>query len=500
MRTRRFAALASLLVVAACNFDIVNTNQPTLDDLLSNPTRGKLSAAATGVFTGSRGGIQALIWRVGSMGREGINLLGNNQPDYVEPFFGPVQAGGSFGGTNWVGFYAHIRTANTYLRAVEKIATCSGTVNQSCLTGEEKAASRGMAQTLKALSFMYVIEQRAQLGAPVDVDRNVNAPPAPWVSEDGVWAYIGALLDSAQAELTTAGSEAFPFSVPPGLIDFGDPTSFIAFNRALAAKASAFRATVQGGCGGAPATCYTNALTTLSSSFLSAAPADFQSGAYFDFSHASGDLTNDLSEPLDGLNWFALADNLADAETQTNGRKDLRALQKIDTASATQILGGIPIVGFLKFTMYMTCQLDSLGASGCTADDSRGIPIIRNEELVLLRAEAEWFTGAKAAAIADLNLVRQNSGALPATPVTAGSTDAAFVTALLYERRYSLLWEQGTRWIDARRFNLLNTIPKDVPNGNVPEVMPVPQPECDARNLPTKQFTPDVTTCTPLTP
>ena len=40
---------AALAIGAACacgNFDVTNPNQPTLDDLLSNPTRQKLSAAA----------------------------------------------------------------------------------------------------------------------------------------------------------------------------------------------------------------------------------------------------------------------------------------------------------------------------------------------------------------------------------------------------------------------------------------------------------------------
>jgi len=46
MRTRRFAIAAGLLALAACNFDILNTNQPTQGDLLSNPTRDKLEAAA----------------------------------------------------------------------------------------------------------------------------------------------------------------------------------------------------------------------------------------------------------------------------------------------------------------------------------------------------------------------------------------------------------------------------------------------------------------------
>jgi len=113
-----------------------------------------------------------------------------------------------------------------------------------------------------------------------------------------------------------------------------------------------------------------------------------------------------------------------------------------------------------------------------------------------LRAEASWFTGATANALLDLDNVRTNSGLLPPTTLTPASTNAAFIAGLLYERRYSLLWEQGTRWIDARRFGLLATIPADVTNGNVPEMMPVPSTECDARNLPTTTIG-DVITCTP---
>ena len=491
MRTRRFAIAAGLLALAACNFDILNTNQPTFGDLLSNPTRDKLTAAATGVLSSSRAGITNLIWRLGSMGREGINLSGNNQPDYAEPYFGPVQAGGSFGSTLWLDNYQTIRTANIYLQALANNASLSGV---DLLSPEERAASRGMANTFKALAFLYVIEARAQLGAPVDVDRPVNAGPAPWVSEDSVYGYILGRLDSARADLDTAVAHSadFPFSIPPGLADFATPADFIMFNRALAAKANVLRATALNGCGGTPAACYTAALTALGQSFLSTAPADFQKAASHDFSTDPGDQTNDLSEPLDGSTMFALTDDTTDAETQAGGARDQRVLDKIAPAAAVQILGGISIPGELKFTLYL---------SNGSADAGHPIPIIKDEELLLLRAEASWFSSTpnKAQAVADLNLVRQNSGLLPPSTVTIASTDAAFITALLYERRYSLLWEQGTRWIDARRFGLLSTIPADVTNGNVPEVMPVPSTECDARNLPTKTIG-DVITCTPLNP
>src|SRR5256886_5438445 len=94
---------------------------------------------------------------------------------------------------------------------------------------------------------------RAQLGAPVDVDRTVDQGPAPWVTEDSVYGYILGLLDSARADLTTADTTHFPFPIPPGLSGFDTPADFIPFNRALAAKANVLRATALNGCGGTPA-------------------------------------------------------------------------------------------------------------------------------------------------------------------------------------------------------------------------------------------------------
>jgi len=83
------ATVAALIGAGACSgfFDVPNTNQPNLEDLTKNPTRTKLAGAASGLFAGARTDIQGFIWRVGSLGREGINLSGNNQPDYLEPYF-----------------------------------------------------------------------------------------------------------------------------------------------------------------------------------------------------------------------------------------------------------------------------------------------------------------------------------------------------------------------------------------------------------------------------
>jgi hypothetical protein len=304
----------------------------------------------------------------------------------------------------------------------------------------------------------------------VDVDRPVSAAPAPFVAEDSVYGYIIGLLDAGRDSLL-AGGGSFPFPMAPGLSGFDTPGSFVEFNRALAAKVWVLRATDGTGCG---PTCYNAALTALSQSFISNSPADFQKGPSFDFSTAPGGSLNDLSDPLTGTTFFALADNVTDAQTQPGGQRDQRVLDKLDSLTTPYNLSGFPLQGIYKFTVYFT---------GGSDDPTHPIPIIRDEELVLLRAEANIGLGAYSAAIPDLDLVRTNAGLLAPTTLTPASPAAAFIDELLYNRRYSLLWEQGTRWTDARRYGRLASIPAEVPGGQVPTRMPIPAQECSSRGF-----------------
>ena len=61
------------------------------------------------------------------------------------------------------------------------------------------------------------------------------------------------------------------------------------------------------------------------------------------------------------------------------------------------------------------------------------------------------------------------------------SPDSAILSAILYEKRFSLLME-GHRWSDLRRYGRLGDLPLDIPSGInknfVAKVMPVPQGEC----------------------
>lgn len=111
------------------------------------------------------------------------------------------------------------------------------------------------------------------------------------------------------------------------------------------------------------------------------------------------------------------------------------------------------------------------------------IPIIRNEELILLRAEANNNPGARnaVAAAADINFIRVNSGGLAADATLAAATQPAVQDEILEQRKYSLLYE-GMRWVDMRRTGRIGQIILDVPaTDRVFSTLPINSFEVDPR-------------------
>ena len=97
-------------------------------------------------------------------------------------------------------------------------------------------------QTIKALNYWNVMETRDSIGMPVDLDVDINAPPAPWTCKKDVLAYVSALLDSASTAFGSA-SAAFPVTLPSGYKAVaGTPAGFNKFNRGLKAKVELYRA------------------------------------------------------------------------------------------------------------------------------------------------------------------------------------------------------------------------------------------------------------------
>jgi hypothetical protein len=101
------------------------------------------------------------------------------------------------------------------------------------------------------------------------------------------------------------------------------------------------------------------------------------------------------------------------------------------------------------------------------------IPIIRNEELILIFAEANIQNNDLSEGTDAINAIR-NGHNLP--NYSGANTQAALLTEMLNQRRYSLFCE-GHRWIDLRRYNLLNTLPIDRTGDQVWTEFPLPVSE-----------------------
>ena len=455
--------LGALVFTAACSdahYNILNTNAPTVEQLTGAPTKAILARAALGVAAQLNADLGGEISFYAIFGREGYNLNGNDPRLTQEMLKGPLEAGG-FGGGNMQGKFIALRTLNTYLAGIDKAPD---------LTAAEKAASKGYAQTLKAIHFHRLIVRNGVLGTPIRVDAGLDEAPAPFVSQANTYAYLVALLDSAKANLL-AGGAAFPFAAPSGFEIANTPANFLKFNRALMAKILVNRATLAN----AGNSAYTAALTALGESFINPT-GSLGDGVFYAFSTASGEPNNPISEGLGTRRYYVHPSILTGAQLKGNGQPDNRMTSKSALATGA---GANNTTGNLTGTHKPTVFNTPAGAADLGAD----IAIIRNEELILLRAEANWFAGSKQAAIDDINLIRATAGGLGATSVTTASSNDQFITALMYERLYSLLWEQGTRWVDARRFGKTSTLPIDRAGDQIFPNMLILAAEFDARGL-----------------
>src|SRR5690242_12689305 len=466
MRTM-LGAIALATIVGACSnkdLALVNPNSPTVDGATSDPTA--LQLLATGLLVDQRGQRSGFITNAGVLGRESYTFTPTEGRNVTHPLIGIVVNGvqkldpTGFATGPWGGDYNALRDIANFKNAVAKLT----------LSTAQKSAALGFAETFEAYMLFEIVQSHDTLGGITQINADPKAL-APFVSRDSLYKYITNTLSDAAAKLA-AGGTAFPFTLPPGFTGFNTPSTYATFTQALLAKAEAHYATAGGG-----TSAWNAALTALQSSFLNAAAttrAQFDVGVYDTYA-ASPDLPNPLSQATN-TNLYAHMSFQSDVQLKADGvTPDDRYTAKIRTG-LTSRQGPVTAAG-------PTTASSTLGFSIWPAVSS-SIPIIRNEELILIRAEARLATGDLAGAIGDLNTVRQFSGGLPATTLTPASTPDQILLGILYEKRYSLMME-GDRWIDMRRYGKLNLLPLDVtsgPNKNfVAIVNPITQTECLAR-------------------
>ncbi|AKJ07508.1 RagB/SusD domain-containing protein [Archangium gephyra] len=454
-------ALCATVGLGGCgDLTVPDLNNPSLESFQETPTRTAVINASTGLLIGSRAGMtnqNGYVALTGVLGREGI-VLDSADPRYVGEMLQAASLNGgspAFGGNFWNNPYANIRNANTLLNALAKV---------DGVTEAEKNAIRGFAKTIQALDFLVIINTRDTHGAPIDVNRPFGADLAPIESKEKVLAHIANLLDEAYADLA-AGGTAFPFPLSSGFKDFTPRTdgkviditvpNFSKVNRALKARVDVYRER------------WTEALVDLEESFITTAPGKLDLGVYHAYSTGSGDVKNTLNGP----NIFANPILLLDAQRKSDDTLDERVARKVKDAENPGELPGV-IEKFSKgFAAYES--------------DSAPIPIIRNEELLLLRAEANIRLGLYEAAKTDLDIIRETSGGLDPLPETLEGEQA--INELLYQRRFSLLFEGGHRWIDMRRYGKLEELKREDPPGmsfNVHPRFPIPTTEFVGRPTP----------------
>jgi starch-binding outer membrane protein, SusD/RagB family len=421
-----------LIVSSGCKLDeTVDPNNSSLGGVQKNANVAVLNTIVTGTESGMRLNLEFYLDDVGAVGRD-IYRFSTADPRFTSELLGKgsstLDNNAFYVGSPWNAFYRVVKNCNTLIQAAN---------NTTLPTEQQKQCYLGFANTIKAYELLLLLNLTNTNGIRVEVSDPDNLGPI--VDKLNALTAIATLLENGATQLD-AGGTTLPFQLSSGFAAFNTPADFKKFNQGLAARVAAYRGN------------FAEALTHLDKSFMDIAGnynATKSVGAYHIYSTAGGDELNRFFFAVNSTGEVRGAHPgfLADAEAG-----DLR-LNKIALRTTPS-------------------TLDNLTATHGVAlyrSNTDPIPIIRNEELMLIYAESKIRTGVFGDAVVVLNKIRTGNG-LPA--YTGAVTEAALTDEMLKQRRYSLFAE-GHRWIDMRRYNRLATLPIDRVGDNVWECFPI---------------------------
>lgn len=431
---KKYIPIYTLLLMCAgsffssCKKDYGNLNNATVEDFLSNATQGELNNLVSGTESGMRNVLALYLDDVGTIGRE-LYHFSNSEPRYVTDLLGANDAtlsNSNFYITNtWAARYRVVKNCNILIQAA---------TNSKLITDAQRSGYLGFARTIKAYQLLMNLNLTDTNGIRIDVSDPENL--GPFVNNIAGLAAISSLLDSAQNDFSNA-SIAFTLA---GFAGFSDAPGLTQFNRALAARLDVYQQN------------WSAALTALNESFFSLS-GDLNLGVFHVFGTGSGDQLNTFFIPQNQAGEVRVAHPSYATDIEANDDRISKATLRTAPAS----LNGL------------TSDRDIWVYTSSTAP----IPIIRNEELILIYAEANIQNNDLPDAVTALNVIRTGHN-LP--DYSSAVTQQALITELLKQRRYSLFCE-GHRWIDLRRYHLLNTLPIDRPGDDVWTEFPLPVTE-----------------------
>lgn len=420
--------LSCVLLFSGCDAFTIDErpdpNGPSLEGVVGDLTRDKVANLAAGVESGMRTDINLYLTDVGVIGREYYRFSASD-PRFSSELLGQGQArinNNSFYITRpWAERYRVVRTGNTLLAPLEEVP-------EGILTANEKAATRGIINTFIGYQLLLNLNLTYLNGIRVDVSGDEVGP---FVEYDAALQAISDLLNTANDDLTSAGPTVLPFPLSSGFEDFTAEAqgteiddesdnpytaeSFAFFNRGLAARVALYQKD------------YNGALDILNDSFIDESrPLSF--GARHVFSTNAGDLTNPFF-----IDPQAMGEVTAAHPSYVNDiRDDDNRINKV----------------VLRNEPFNAGDLSSAYGFAVYENGTAPIPIIRNAELLLIRAEANLLKSSPdlQAVRDDLTVIRQAAGLGSANSVA----DADLFDELVYQRRYELYGE-GHRWVDVRR-------------------------------------------------
>lgn len=426
--------MAALLFLSSCKIEpVLDPNNPSLEHLSTDPTKGEIQNLVTGTESAMRTDMSFYWHDVGALGREYYHTS-SSDPRWTSDLVG--KAGAVLDSNT---FYTTRPYNAAYLVVKNANILLSGLTNTTAsITEQERKVGIAYANTVKAHELLLVLNLQYDNGIRVDVaNPDVRVP---FLSREEALKRIIGLMDSAYTDLSANPTTVFPFK---STLYGNTAGSFAQFNRALAARLAVYNKD------------WTSALTALSNSFYEP-NGDLQKGAFYRYATAGGDQLNPLYIPANSSGEVNIAQTsfVTDAEA---GDKRLDKVVKRTTPYKTDDL-----IGVYDLFVYKS--------------NVEPLPIIRNEELLLIYAEAKIQLGGMSNftdAVTALNKVR-NAAGLP--NYSGALTQSALITEMLKQRRYSL-YAEGHRWIDMRRYNLLNTLPNDRPGDHVWPQFPRPAGE-----------------------
>ena len=325
--------LPLLLFAVACeDLDFPDPNSPST-------ASATVQSLVTGAEAGMRSSLSNYLIGVSSVGREAYHFEPADPRYTGELIHGPLDPGGFVVYSSW----------NSRYRVVKN---CRLLLEKSTDKGVE-----GFAKTVEAYQLLLALNMQNNNGIKIAPYNGLDSDPA---SKTAAFTEVAKLLDEASTALDAAGS-AFTFKLSSGFSGFDTPSTFKQFNRALRGRVAVYMGE------------WDVALTALGKSFMDPA-ASMDKGVYHVFGSGQGDGANGMYENPNAsyVRTMAHMSFMTDAEAG-----DPRFTSKVVIRTDT--------------TKYDGLQSNLAVSVWSGAYDP--VAVVRNEELVLLKAEANIGKG-----------------------------------------------------------------------------------------------------------